>query len=139
MDIKLLGILACMGVAIVAAFGLGYSMAAHHYEPIVSGALTHLGEVTQANQSLELMIDRQNEAVDTLKKASDAREKSSLVAFVAARAKAKPLQQAAQVILHEPAPSADDACTAASKAFDDALRAERGKWMDSTHPVEAKP
>lgn len=80
---------------------------------------------TTRTNLLELTIE-QNQALAGLRAADQERAQRAQAAQQEAEGRAQQADQQAQAVMQERTPAGADACAAASRAFDDELRRERG-------------
>lgn len=79
-----------------------------------------------SRDSMEALVGEQNDALGRLLSAEQERAAQARQAQQQAEGRALQAEQQAQAVLMERTPAGADACDAASQAFDDELRRERG-------------
>ncbi|KAF1061064.1 MAG: hypothetical protein GAK45_02338 [Pseudomonas citronellolis] len=112
----------------------GWTLAANHYGAQLDTAQKQIADgsaavarCSTARDSLAAGVDAQNQAlVDLQRQASEVAEQAQ-AAQAEAESRARSRDQQAQAVLAERTPAGADACTAASKAFDNELAQERAK------------
>lgn len=119
-------LIAAAAVAIV-GFTAGVKITSAHYRPKLEQAQQQIGEYRNAYSTLAAATGRQNDAIAQLETAANARQAQAAQAVRQANAAAAPLRSQAAAIVSLKPPAGADECKAAQEAFDDELRAERGK------------
>ena len=118
-----LALVAAIGVVLFAA---GYALSNHFSQNTIDSLNQSLGEYKSAYLSLATTAQDQNDAINKLNSESADREKAAAAAQEQAKAASKLAQRRSAAILNQKRPAGVNLCDAASQAFDDELKAERG-------------
>lgn len=114
---------AAIGVVIFAA---GYALSNHFSQSTIASLNQSLGEYKSAYTSLAATTQEQNDVINKLVQAAAEREKIAAAAQERAKEASKLAQRKSVAIITQKRPVGVNLCDAASKAFDDELKTERG-------------
>ena len=111
----------------LAGFGawLGFRATRDYYEPKLEDAEAQVGQFQTANTQMRAAVKQQNAAIEGIQQRAQQREEEAATEQRTAAAAAQSYQQKAATILAS-RPLGADECAAASQAFDEELRQERG-------------
>lgn len=112
-------------LALAAIVGAGAWLAARHYQPTIDNLNKLLATCKAEKRQQDAAIAAQNNGVTALRLMADVRESNAKAAQLSARKSAQADYAAANTVLSEQ--TYGEACAAASAAFDNELRRERGK------------
>lgn len=116
-----------LGVALgIALFVAGYALSNHFSQKTIADLNQSLGEYKSAYLSLAVTTQDQNDAINKLNSEAADREKAAAAAQERAKEALIAAQRRAAAILGQKRPTGHNLCEAASQAFDDELKAERG-------------
>lgn len=118
--------LAMYAIAGLALFGAGYALSNHFAQGKIDTINQSLGEYKSAYASLSETTSEQNDAINKLNQDAADREKVVMQAQERAKSASKLAQRRSASILTQRRPAGVNLCEAASQAFDDELRSERG-------------
>jgi hypothetical protein len=113
-------------VVATAIFASGYALSNHFAQNKIDQLNQSLGEYKTAYASLSAATAEQNDAINKLNAQSSEREKAAAIAQAQAKAAVKLAQRRAAAILSQKRPEGVNLCDAASQAFDEELKVERG-------------
>jgi hypothetical protein len=112
-------------LALASIVGAGVWLAGRHYQPTIDNLNRALTECQGSNRQQAASIASQNAGVNALQVQGELRKATAAQAQQKAQAAAQADYGKANEVLAER--SVGDACAAASSAFDDELRKERGQ------------
>ncbi|MEL5392885.1 hypothetical protein [Serratia nevei] len=112
-------------LALAAVVGSGAWLAARHYQPTIDRLNEALTQCKDTGRQQASMIASQNAGIEAQQRADAVREAKARLEQEQARKKAQGYYSKANEVLSER--TTGEVCAAASAAFDDELRRERGK------------
>jgi len=112
-------------LALAAVVGAGARLAGRHYQPTIDRLNEALTQCRDTSRQQVATINSQNAGIEALRRADAEREAKAKADQEKARREAQGDYGKANAVLSER--TTGEACAAASSAFDDELRRERGQ------------